>query len=263
MEFKDLVEKLVRLGFSGYEAKAYISLLKRNPTTGYELAKSSGIPPSKVYEVISKLLARSIISPLPGKPVKYIPQSTHLFLNNLRDDFQGTINYLDENLSELGDGGFDYIWNINDMHDFMNRAKDMVANAKKDIIVLGWDSELRELMTELKENSIEKKAIIQFGSMPIETGVAYVHGIEKVLEREKGGRIFSIVTDGSSLLQGIISESRQVRGIYTSHPSLVEMAADYMIHEIYVTKMYDRFTKEMDSKFGGKTLYKLRNIWER
>ena len=263
MEFKDLVEKLVRLGFSGYEAKAYISLLKRNPTTGYELAKSSGIPPSKVYDVISKLLARSIISPLPGKPVKYEPQDTGIFLKNLRKEFRGTIDSLDENLKELGDGGFDYIWNINDMHDFMKRAREMVVNAKENIIVLGWDSELRELMAELRQNRVEKKAIIQFGSMHIDIGVVYNHGIEKVLESEKGGRIFSIVADGASLLQGIISESNQVRGINTSHPSLVEMGADYMIHEIYVVKMYDRFAEEMDRKFGGKNLHKLRNIWER
>ena len=60
MEFKDIAEKLVQLGFSGYEARAYISLLKNNPITGYELAKHSGIPPSKIYEVIGKLLERSV-----------------------------------------------------------------------------------------------------------------------------------------------------------------------------------------------------------
>ncbi|GAF72437.1 unnamed protein product, partial [marine sediment metagenome] len=58
------------------------------------------------------------------------------------------------------------------------------------------------------------------------------------------------------------SESGQVRGIYTSHPSLVELAMDYMKHEIYTTKMYDRFAKEMDRKFGGKNLKKLRDVWK-
>lgn len=263
MEFKDIAEKLVQLGFSGYEARAYISLLKNNPITGYELAKHSGIPPSKIYEVIGKLLERSIISPVSGKPTKYIPQDIQIFLKNLRSNFQETLGYLEKYLPTLGHSSFDYVLNVNNMHDFMNKAKDMISNATNEIMLLGWDQELSELLDIMPKKKKIKVAIIQFGSMPIDVGVVYDHGIEKVLEHEKGGRLFTLVTDAFSLLQGIISESDQVRGIHTSHPSLVEMGIDYMKHEIYTTKMYDKFAKAMDRKFGGKDLKKLRNIWEK
>jgi sugar-specific transcriptional regulator TrmB len=264
MEFKELVEKLVQLGFSSYEARAYISLLKHHPVTGYELAKSSGIPPSKIYEVIAKLLSRSIISPLSGKPTKYLPQDNRIFLKSLRANFHDTIDYLEKHLPTLGDIDIDYVWNVNDMNNFMTMVKDIIRGAKNNIIVLGWDSELREIMGDLKKCKVKSKlAIIQFGSMNVDIGVVYNHGIEKVLESEKGGRMFSLVADGSNLLQGIFSESKTVRGIYTSHPSLVEMAIDHMVHEIYTTKMYDKFAKEMDRKFGGKHLKKLRNIWKK
>ena len=56
----NIVKKLMRIGFSDYEARAYISLLKMNPATAYEVAKLSGIPSSKIYEVLSKLLERGI-----------------------------------------------------------------------------------------------------------------------------------------------------------------------------------------------------------
>ncbi len=262
MEFKDLVEKLIWLGFSSYEARAYISLLKHNPVTGYELAKNSGIPPSKIYEVIGKLLERSVISPLSGKPTKYIPQDSKVFLKNLRSNFHETIGYLEKYLPTLGSSSFDYVFNVNSMHDFMSKAKDLIANAKSEIMLLSWDRELSELLRVMPKSKKIKIAIIQFGSMAIDVGIVYNHGIEKVLEHEKGGRLFTLVTDAISLLQGIISESGQVRGIHTSHPSLVEMGIDHMKHEIYTTKMYDRFTEEMDRKFGGKDLKKLRNIWE-
>lgn len=263
MEFKDITEKLTQLGFSGYEARAYISLLKNNPVTGYELAKHSGIPPSKIYEVIGKLLDRSIISPVSGKPTKYIPQDIQFFLKNLRTNFQETVGYLEKYLPTLGHGGFDYVLNVNNMHDFMNKARDMIRSARNEIILLGWDQEIGELLEIMPKGKKVRIAIIQFGYMPISVGVVYNHGIEKVLESEKGGRLFTLVTDAASLLQGIISESDQVRGIHTSHPSLVEMGTDYMKHEVYTTKMYDKFAKEMDRKFGGKDLKKLRNIWER
>ncbi len=263
MEFKDLVEKLAKLGFSKYEAKAYITLLKHNPSTGYELAKHSGIPPSKIYEVISRLLARSIISPLSGKPIKYIPQNNRIFLKNLSTNFQETIDYLEKHLPTLQDSGVDYIWNINDLSNFMNKVKDMIKNATEEIILLGWDRELHEILGELRKKKMDKIAIVQFGSMEIDVGIVYNHGVENVLKQEKGGRMFSLVTDNNGLLQGIISEDNHVRGTFTSHPSLVEMAIDHMAHEIYSLKMYDLFEKEMDKAFGGKDLPKMRNIWKR
>lgn len=263
MEFKDLVEKMTSLGFSNYEARAYISLCKRHPSTGYELAKSSGIPPSKIYEVLGKLLERSMISQLAGKPIKYLPQDIRVFLKNIRNSFQESVGYLEKYLPTLVSTDFNYVYNVVDMAECLHRAKEMIVGAVETIIILGWDQELLELMHELKLSKLEHIAIIQFGSMPIDVGVVYNHGIEKVLEREKGGRIFSLVTDASSLVQGIISETGQVRGIYTSHPSLVELAMDYMKHEIYTTKMYDLFAQEMDTKFGGKHLPKLRDIWKK
>jgi sugar-specific transcriptional regulator TrmB len=53
-----LLPNLVKLGFSEYEAKAYIALLGKNPVSGYELAKQSGVPRSMIYEVAGKLTAR-------------------------------------------------------------------------------------------------------------------------------------------------------------------------------------------------------------
>jgi sugar-specific transcriptional regulator TrmB len=166
MEFKELVDKLAQLGFSSYEARAYITLLKHHPVTGYELAKSSGIPPSKIYEVIAKLLSRSIISPLSGKPTKYIPQDNRVFLKNLQTNFHETISYLENHLPHLGDIDVDYVWNVNNTDEIMSMAKDMVRSAKESVILLGWDSELTEILKELKKTEKKKKiAIIQFGHL--------------------------------------------------------------------------------------------------
>jgi hypothetical protein len=40
----DLTGLLQQLGFSEYEARAYLALLQQNPLNGYELAKVSGLP---------------------------------------------------------------------------------------------------------------------------------------------------------------------------------------------------------------------------
>lgn len=42
LEGSDPVALLEELGFGGYEAKAYVTLLEQGPLTGYQLAKASG-----------------------------------------------------------------------------------------------------------------------------------------------------------------------------------------------------------------------------
>ncbi|MGH8228980.1 MAG: TrmB family transcriptional regulator [Steroidobacteraceae bacterium] len=54
----DTITALQRLGFTEYEARAYVALLEGGELTGYELAKRSGIPRPNVYPVLEKLIDR-------------------------------------------------------------------------------------------------------------------------------------------------------------------------------------------------------------
>ena len=48
----EIIKELQKLGFSQYECKAYIGLLKHSPVTGYEVSKQTGVPRSMIYEVL-------------------------------------------------------------------------------------------------------------------------------------------------------------------------------------------------------------------
>ncbi|HDL19432.1 MAG TPA: TrmB family transcriptional regulator, partial [Bacteroidetes bacterium] len=43
-----LIELMKQLGFTNYEAKTYLYLLKNNPATRYELSKYSAVPRSAI-----------------------------------------------------------------------------------------------------------------------------------------------------------------------------------------------------------------------
>ena len=70
---KKLVAQLQNLNFTQYESRAYLSLLEQGNVTGYELAKNSGIPASKIYAVLNKLMEKEVILALDSEPVKYTP----------------------------------------------------------------------------------------------------------------------------------------------------------------------------------------------
>lgn len=54
----EIVQALQALGFTEYEARAYLALVDGGELSGYELAKASGIPRANIYAVADKLLQR-------------------------------------------------------------------------------------------------------------------------------------------------------------------------------------------------------------
>ncbi|MCK4967005.1 TrmB family transcriptional regulator [bacterium] len=262
MKNNKLTKHLLKFGFSSYEARAYISLLQSNPVSGYELANNSQIPPSKIYEVIKKLMERSMISPVEGKPIKYIPQDSKIFLGNLRDTYNNTLKYLEHNLPETKQNESNYVWNIMNRDEFINKAEELINHATNEIAILGWDQDIKDILNVLEKKKKKIKiAIVQYGIMEIAFGTVYRHRIQNVIKEEKGGREFTAVSDNSTLIHGLISSTGEVSGIWTSHSSMVQIAMDYIKHEIYSTKIFNKFEKILFKEFGSN-LEKLRNIWE-
>ena len=67
---KNLILLLQNIGFSQYEARAYLALLQQSSVTGYELAKNSGIPASKIYQILNRLIERELILVIDSEPKK-------------------------------------------------------------------------------------------------------------------------------------------------------------------------------------------------
>ena len=65
METK-LIEKLKKLGFSTYEAQVYLVLLKKYPSTGYEVSQMANIPQPRAYDSLKSLLKNYCILHCPG-----------------------------------------------------------------------------------------------------------------------------------------------------------------------------------------------------
>jgi len=107
-------EKLVRIGFSEYEAKAYVALLRKNPVTGYELSKQSGVPRSMIYEVLGKLTTRGAAMKLQsGGTTKYSPVPAENFLDQLRREHEKLVDALKDDLTVLATvPDLEYVWNI-------------------------------------------------------------------------------------------------------------------------------------------------------
>lgn len=71
MDTADLVSQLTRLGLTSYEAKAYLTLIRRDSFTAAQVARQSGLPRQRIYDVLGSLVQKGLAAARPGNVVKY------------------------------------------------------------------------------------------------------------------------------------------------------------------------------------------------
>ncbi|MYT21389.1 TrmB family transcriptional regulator, partial [Streptomyces sp. SID7760] len=68
MELDDnAVNDLVSLGLSGYEARVYPALVRRESYTAAEAARAADVPRQRVYDVLDALVRRRLAVQRPGR----------------------------------------------------------------------------------------------------------------------------------------------------------------------------------------------------
>ncbi|MFQ5780231.1 MAG: TrmB family transcriptional regulator [Nitrospiria bacterium] len=265
MKTKEIITKLSEIGFSEYEAKSYLALVQKNPSTAYEIGKESGVPSSKIYEVLHKLKEKGMILPVEednGKPKRYVPQHPDDFLTQYHRGIQKTVQSLRGILAGPSEKKeISYIWNISDHDHLIERAQWMIDSAQEVILLSLWHDELSMLEENLR--NAEKRgvqiAMVHFGSPRIRVGQVYHHPIEETLYVEKGGRGLALIADSQEVLIGNITDEGKTEGAWSKNRGFTMIAEDYVKHDIYMAKIVSRFEKELVKAFGEKYV-KLRDV---
>ena len=90
-KFSTITRRIQELGFTSYEARAYVSLLEHNPVTRYELSKNSGVPRSAIYSVIHKLEELGAVNMHSSEPEKYVPLPPEQLFDLLNRQFNNIL----------------------------------------------------------------------------------------------------------------------------------------------------------------------------
>jgi HTH-type transcriptional regulator, sugar sensing transcriptional regulator len=263
MVVNNIIKQFSLLGFSEYEAKAYLALLQNFPASAYEVAKTAGIPTSKIYEVLSRLVDKEIVQVSGNTKKKYIPLDADEFLEKQQSNLEKTIGLLKTSLKELQpESAVSYIWNIYKYEELLEKAIRMLGEANTSILISGWPEELAFLESILQEKEAENVQIacINFSSKLVEIGQVFAHPIDRTIYVEKGGRGLVIVTDGQQAMLGTIFADQQVEGAWSKNRGFIMLAEDYIKHDVYIMKIVERFNAQLLEKFG-ENYEKLRDVF--
>jgi sugar-specific transcriptional regulator TrmB len=95
IEEDKLVTRLMEAGLTGYESKAYLSLVRLGRAKVMPLARASGIPRNKLYHVLESLTEMGLAQKLADEPLEYAPRPLAPFVER-------RVKNMEELLEEIG-----------------------------------------------------------------------------------------------------------------------------------------------------------------
>jgi len=248
-----VMNDMKRLGFSEYECKAYLKLLEEFPLNGYTLSKNSGIPRSRIYEVLKNLMDKQMVFEQTEEKNKvYYPVAPDVFIKKLKESYKELFSNISRFAGRLytekkQDDKLVVIRGRRNILSFLNL---LIKGAEKRIAVSIWEEEMEDLLPELDralKRGVVLRGIFFGGKKPYDTLVT--HRRIKRYMAEKKARYMSVIIDGAHTVSGIVSRGEDSKVTWTQDEGLIEISEDYIAHDLIVNLYSASLGEEAYSKF--------------
>jgi sugar-specific transcriptional regulator TrmB len=258
----DLVELLQQLGFSEYEARAYISLIENHPVNGYALAKTSGIPRANIYSVLQKLEGRGAIIPLEvegGNVYNPVPPGDLLRgLSNRYSNILVTTQQLLERIAAPTDE--QVVQNIQGYIPFLDHARDLINRATEQLILAVWKPEAELLAPSLAaaEERGVNMTVLCLQACGETCGNCAGHIYRYHVTSNEAAHWLIVIRDDSEMLMG--TADQQAAAIRTHNPNLIEMTDGYIRHSITLAAVLSDMGLELEQRLTPQSRFVLSTI---
>jgi sugar-specific transcriptional regulator TrmB len=166
---------------SEYEAKVYVSLVTKGAAKARTLSMTCGVPRTKIYGTLKKLIERGLAVELPGEPRRYAPLSPaktfKAYLESLRkkaNDLSLVISSLEdayERTKETTKSQKEDIWILEGRNEIWQRVREMLSQAKKFVNIVTTENglillykEANKMLDKLEERGVKVRIETPIGS---------------------------------------------------------------------------------------------------
>lgn len=254
-----LVFRLNELGFSKYEAQAYVGMIGEESVTGYALSNRTGIPQPKAYETLRRLAERGAAVKVSDGPARYAAVPTERLLEQLDSQFRERLEGAQADFREVRTAGShewqEPIVRMDGYDAVRTRAERMINGAEAKLYVSGWSQHLGDLSEPLRDADHRgvELIVLCFGALGFEIthGSAFRHAsTEGALYPHHRSRQLAVVADSGSMLWALAPDGHDWGGIYSEDMRLVMVLKAYLRHDIYVQKVHEQLGDQMREVFG-------------
>ncbi len=242
----DILNYLNAIGFTEYEAKVYLALLKDHPATGYQLSKQAGIPRSMVYEALGRLDVRgAVLKAEEAKATLYRPVPPDALLDRLADEHERLLEVLRRDLNMIyttRDEG--HLWTFSGEDEVLSYAKNMIANAQREAMLVLTDvnvRRLREVIMDAQRRGV-KMGVLMTGEETLDVGqIAYHPPRESELHKLADSLI--VVVDEQEVLIAS-SQTLSYTATVTTNANMVQIGRQFVWMELFAHRIFSQLEPE-------------------
>ena len=254
------VESLTDLGFSVYEARAYIGLLELpEAVTGYALSNHTGIPQPKVYETLRRLVDKGAVLQVDSDPARFAPTSPSELLDMLERKFKSRLEEAESGLAQLANstdaGEMVAVRRFSSWEAIRRSATELVEGAERHVYLSGHSAHLAPLADAVEKADLRgvRFDVLHFGPPPfrLERGRSLQHAsTEGVIYPRHQARHLAAVADSNRTLWALAPTGEDWSAIWHDDPMWAAVVKGYIRHDMYVQQIYGDFRSDLESRYG-------------
>lgn len=258
------IEQLQQLGFSQYEAQAYVALLQRNPLTGYELAKVSGIPRPNIYPVLARLEERGAVVRLEDTGgTHYAPVAADELVKRLQSQFHASLEAAHSSLSQVGQvTEHEHIWNTRGYPAMLEHAQTVVDGAQAELLVAVWPQEAEALGDSLRSAEARGVQVNTLCLAGCTNECGYCHGQvhRYTVAPRLQERWLVLISDQHEVLAGEIKPAGEALAVRTCQKMLVSLSTWYIRHSIALAAVLRDAGDQIEALLTPETRHVLASV---
>lgn len=267
----DIVQQLQQLGFSQYEAQAYIALLRENPLNGYELAKASGIPRPNIYAVLQRLEESGAVMRIPAPDgIRYAPVPADDLLAKLQRRYQQSVEAASASLQQIAASpGVEAVFNFRGYGELLDQARMLIDRSVHDLLLSIWPDEaaaLADAVQQALERGVKITTLCLRGCpqpCPACRGAVFRYALAPA-----GARWLVLVSDEKELLAGEILSTGNAQAsavdstaaVRTRQPMLVNLTGSYIQNSIALASILTGLGSRLFSELDPQSIAALNNL---
>lgn len=240
------LKALKEFGLTEYEVQCYVSLVDGGEMSASDISSDSGVPYSRVYDVLGRLEEKGFIQSRRGRPTMYIPKAPTEVTRLVRITWENRLETASKAVVEELQPRFEQetqvttrdVYLLHGRAAILAKALEMLDAAKEEVVlsVPTLDVEAIDIDTDLKDLSDVVDRILTLKIAKVRVLTADIpEEVQTLLpdsiEVRTRPRVFGIgmVTDARETLIMLAGagQDRTFLGIYSNHAVFAEIASTY------------------------------------
>lgn len=252
------INLLKKFDFTESEAKTYITLLQNGSCTGYEISKLSGVPRSKIYNILETLFNKGYVTNThDGKVLLYKAEPVEHIIRLIKNSTEDKLDMLQNQMSNFEtEKDNEQLWNLSGYENIINKCLEIIDMAQKEILIQVWADDLTSRLENMiikKQESLGRVLVILYDSLNhYDTRISkyYKHGFERSKIKDTGSRWITLTIDSEVMLHASIKNENFAEGIYTKNEGMVFFANENIKHDAYCLRLIDALGDRVKDVFG-------------